>query len=84
MIGQIDQKTLHALVDRLPECEWEAVHQALLERLAEHDPLLRALLDAPEEDPEEDELEALAEVEEERARGEPAITDEQLRKTLGL
>ncbi len=84
MIGQIDKTTLHALVDRLPECEWAAVHQALLERLAEHDPLLRALLNAPEEEPEEDEIEALEEAMESIARGEPAIPHEELMRELGL
>ncbi len=84
MIGQIDKTKLHALVDKLPECELETVYQALLERLAEHDPLLRALLNAPEEEPEEDEIEAINEAMESIARGEPAIPHEELMRELGL
>ncbi len=86
MNGQIDQKTLHALVDRLPECEWAAVHQALLERLAEHDPLLRALLNAPEDDEplSEEDRAAIDEAMESIARGEPTIPHEELMRELGL
>ena len=78
------REDLHSLVEWLPECAWEDAQRTLLEHLKKHDPLAYALYTAPEEDPEEDELEALAEAEEEMARGEPAITDDQLRKTLGL
>ena len=83
MIGQIDKTTLHALVDRLTECELAAVYQALLERLAEHDPVLWALLNAPEEEPEDDEIEAIEEAMESIARGEPAIPLEELMRELG-
>lgn len=84
MTDQTTKKTLHVLVDWLPECAWDDVQRTLLEHLKKHDPVAYALYTAPEDDPEEDELEALAEAEEEKARGEPAITDAQLRKTLGL
>ena len=84
MMGQIDKATLHAMVDQLPECEWAAIHQALLERLAEHDPVLRALSYAPEEEPEEDEIKAIDEAMESIARGDPAIPHEELMRELGL
>ena len=79
------KETLHKLVDRLPEDEWEAVHQILEERLAKHDPVLQAFLNAPEDDePEtEEERAAVAEAYESIARGE-VISDEELRRRLGL
>ena len=79
------KETLHKLVDRLPEDEWEAVHQILEERLAKHDPVLRAFLTAPEDDePEtEEERAAVAEAYDSIARGE-VISDEELRRRLGL
>ena len=86
MIGQIDKTKLHALVDKLPECELESVYQALLERLAEHDPLLRVLLNAPEDDEplSEEDRAAIDEAMESIARGEPAIPHEELMRELGL
>ena len=79
------KETLHKLVDRLPEDEWEAVHQILEERLAKHDPVLRAFLTAPEDDePEtEEERAAVAEAYEAIARGE-VVSDEELKRELGL
>ena len=72
------KETLHKLVDRLPEDEWEAVHQMLEERLAKHDPVLRAFLTAPEDDePEtEEERAAVAEAYEDLKTGRVLPWDE--------
>lgn len=77
------KETLHKLVDRLPEDEWEAVHQILEERLAKHDPVLRAFLNAPEDDePEtEEEKAAVAEAYEELKAGE-GLSHEDVKKRL--
>ena len=61
------REILHKLVDRLPESEWEAVRRVLEERLSKHDPVLRAFLNAPEDDEPESE--------EERAAVEEAYED---------
>ena len=61
------RETLHKLVDMLPESEWEAVYRVLEERMAKHDPVLRAFLNAPEDDE--------PETEEERAAVEEAYED---------
>jgi hypothetical protein len=61
------KETLHKLVDFLPESEWEEIRQMLEERLAKHDPVLRAFLTAPEDDE--------PETEEERAAVEEAYED---------
>ena len=63
---------------------WDAVYRALLERLAEHDPVALGALNAPEEEPEDDEIEAIEEAMESIARGEPAIPHEELMRELGL
>ena len=79
-------KDLHTLIDRLPECEWPAAQQSLLQHLAKHDPVLHALLNAPLDDEPETEAEraAVAEAYAEIARGEPMIPDAVLRQELGL
>ncbi len=79
------RETLHKMVDLLPESEWEAVYRVLEERLAKHDPVLRAFLNAPEDDePEtEEERAAVEEAYEALARGE-VVSDEELRRELGL
>ena len=51
---------LHTLIDRLPECEWPAAQQSLLQHLAKHDPVLNAFLNAPEDDEPETEAERAA------------------------
>jgi hypothetical protein len=61
------KETLHKLVDSLPESEWETVRRVLEERLAKHAPVLRAFLEAPEDDE--------PETEEERAAVEEAYED---------
>ena len=79
------RETLHKLVDLLPESEWEAARRALEERFSKHDPVLCAFLNAPEDDEPESEEER-AEVEEAYksiARGE-MISDEELKRDLGL
>ncbi len=52
------REELYKLVDRLPEGTLDAAHQALIESLAEHDPVFKSMLKAPEDDepttPEED------------------------------
>ena len=79
------KETLHNLVDLLPESEWEAARRVLEERLSKHDPVLHAFLNAPEDDePEtEEEQAAVEEAYEALARGE-VVSDEELRRELGL
>ena len=79
------RETLHKLIDRLPKSEWEAVYRVLEERMAKHDPVLRAFLNAPEDDEPESEEEraAVEEAYEPLARGE-VVSDEELRRELGL
>ncbi len=52
------REELHNLVDQLPEGTLDAAHQALIESLAEHDPVFKSMLKAPEDNepttPEED------------------------------
>ena len=52
------KEQLHNLVDQLPEGTLDAAHHALIESLAEHDPVFKSTLKAPEDDeptsPEED------------------------------
>ena len=52
------REELHNLVDQLPEGTLDDAHQALIECLAEHDPVFKSMLKAPEGDepttPEED------------------------------
>ena len=52
------REELHNLVNQLPEDILAAAHQALIESLAEHDPVFKSMLKAPEDDepttPEED------------------------------
>ena len=79
------KENLHDLVERLPDSELETVRQVLEERLAKHDPVLRAFLTAPEDDePEtEDERSAVREAYDAIANGE-VIPDEELKRDLGL
>ncbi len=79
------REALHKLVDLLPESEWEPARRVLEERLSKHDPVLRAFLNAPEDDePEtEEERAAVKEAYEAIARGE-VVSDEELRRDLGL
>lgn len=79
------KETVHKLLDLLPESEWEEVQRVLEKHLAKHDPVLRAFLEAPEDDePEtEEERAAVAEAYEAIARGE-VISDEELKRDLGL
>jgi uncharacterized coiled-coil DUF342 family protein len=79
------KETLHKLVDFLPESEWEEIRQVLEEHLAKHDPVLRAFLDAPEDDePEtEEEREAVKEAYEDLKAGR-VVTWEELKRELDL
>ena len=77
------RETLHKMLDLLPESEWEAVYRALEERLAKHDPVLRAFLNAPEDDEPESEEER-AEVEEayEELKSGKGLSHEEVKKRL--
>jgi hypothetical protein len=50
------KEDLYRLIDLLPECEWEAVRQTLLEHLAEPDEVAYDPLEAPEDEPTEAEV----------------------------
>jgi hypothetical protein len=80
------KEDLHRLVDKLPESEVPAAERYLeYLSVARQDPFLRALLNAPlDDEPEtEDERAAMAEARAALERGE-VITDEDLRRDLGL
>ena len=83
----IAREELHELIDRMPDSELPGVRRQLLERLAEatNDPVLRAFLSAPlDDEPEtEEERQAVAEAKEDLAAGR-VISDEDLRRELGL
>ena len=78
------RETLHKLLDLLPESEWEELRRVLEKHLAKNDPVLRAFLEAPEDDePEtEEERAAVAEAYEDIARGE-VISFEELKREMG-
>ena len=77
------RETLHKLVDLLPESEWEAARRALEERFSKHDPVLRAFLNAPEDDEPESEEEraAVAEAYKELKSGK-GLSHEDVKKRL--
>ena len=79
------REALHKLVDLLPESEWEAARRVLEERLSKHDPVLRAFLNAPEDDePEtEEERAAVDEAYEELKSGKGLSHDEVKKRLLG-
>ena len=79
------RETLHKMVDLLPESEWEAARRVLEERLAKHDPVLRAFLNAPEDDePESEEERAAVEEAYEELKAGRVVSDEELKRELGL
>jgi hypothetical protein len=63
------KEDLYRLIDLLPEWEWEAVRQTLLEHLAEPDEVTYDLFEAPEDDPTPDEIAAIEEYEAELREG---------------
>jgi hypothetical protein len=79
------RETLHKMVDLLPESEWEAARRVLEEGLAKHDPVLRAFLNAPEDDePESEEERAAVEEAYEDLKAGRVVSDEELKRELGL
>ena len=79
------RETLHKMVDLLPESEWGAARWVLEERLAKHDPVLRAFLNAPEDDePETEEERAVVEEAYEELKSGRVVSDEELKRELGL
>ena len=77
---------LHALVDWLPECVREEVHQILLAQLKKHDLVAYAFFTAPEDD-EPLGAEEIAEIDEALAeieQGKTMIPDAVLARELGL
>ncbi len=79
------REELHELIDQLPEQDLEQARRDLEKHLAKNDPVLRAFLEAPEDDePETDEeRDAVAEAYDAIARGD-VISDAELRRELGL
>lgn len=79
------RKRIHQLVDRLPEDDLPAARRVLEGLRALGDPVLRALLRAPEEEEpvSEEERNALREAEEDVRRGE-ILTHEEMKDELGL
>ena len=71
---------LHRLIDELPEPALPAAERFLSELEAQEAALPAVLRDAPLSDPEPDELEAIAALD----RSEPSISDEELKRELGL
>ena len=82
----VTREELHQIVDWLPDAMLAAGGQAVLDFLKQTDPVLYALVTAPEDDePEtEEERAAVAEAYESIARGERMIPDAELAKELGL
>ena len=79
------KETLHKLVDFLPESEWEEIRQMLEERLAKHDPVLRAFLTAPEDDePETEEERAAVEEAYENLKAGRVFRWKEVKRELGL
>lgn len=76
---------LHRLVDLLPEPELHAAESYLAFLHAQHDPLLRALLSAPADDEPYTDAERAAVAEAwADVRAGRAVSDEELRRELGL
>ena len=85
LTGEINRKSLHKLVDWLPECEWEAVHWTLAAHTKRHNPRLWRMLTLPEDDEEETEEERLA-VEEAREdiQDERLISHAEAKEKFGI
>jgi hypothetical protein len=86
IIAMTTKKHLHRLVEGLPESELEAAERYLSYlRLTGSSPLLRALIEAPDDDepvrPEE--VAAIEEALAESARGE-VVADSELQREFGL
>ena len=76
-------KYLHELLDRIPESDWEEVRQVLEKHLSKHDPVLRAFLNAPEDDePESEEERAAVEEAYEELRAGEELSHEDVKKRL--
>ena len=82
----ITREELHNMIDFLPDSMLEASGRAFLDFLKKEDPVLYALITAPEDDePEmEEERTAVAEAYESIAKGERMIPDAELARELGL
>ena len=82
----VTREELHYMIDFLPDSILAASGQAFLDFLKKEDPVLFALLTAPEDDePEtEEERAAVEEAYESIAKGEKMIPDAELAKELGL
>lgn len=76
----VTREILHHLIDTLPEPSLSRVEHLLVQVKAEEEALPAVLRDAPLDDPEEDELAALADVD----LTEPGLSTEELRRELGL
>ncbi len=75
---------LHRLVEELPQSELPAAERFLeFLRTKAWDDLVEVLANAPEEEPEEDEIAAIQEGMDAVARGD-VVSDEELRRELGL
>ena len=66
------KERLHGMIDRLPESELGAIEEYLNRFCGEHDPVLKAFMEAPEVDEplSDEDIRAIEEAEEEIARGE--------------
>ncbi len=84
-VAESTREKLRQLIDQLPDSELHAAERYLVFLVAEADPLLRMLLDAPiDDEPEtEEERAAVAEALAELERGE-VVTDQELRRELGI
>ncbi|MYC28602.1 MAG: hypothetical protein F4X65_00720 [Chloroflexi bacterium] len=82
----VTREELHNIIDFLPDSVLAAGGQVFLDFLKKEDPVLFALLTAPQDDePEtEEERAAVEEAYESIARGERMIPDAELAKELGL
>ena len=76
------KERLHQLVEELPEEDVPAAQRLLEDLCARRDPVLRALLTAPEEPATPEELEAIQEAEARIAAGERLIPHEEVRREV--
>lgn len=77
------KEKLHRLVDEIPESEVGTAERFLEYLRAREDPVIRALLDAPEDDEEESPREAEAVAEGREAYGEgDLVSDDEVRDQL--
>ena len=80
-MATVDREKLHKMIDRVPDGDLVAALRSLeyLVDVGEH-PAILAMLNAPVEDPEPDEMEMLDEVDAEIASGSETVSHDEVEK----